>query len=416
MSFEDVRNTLVERLDEGDRGDRGWFIITRVHVALSWLKGIAEYLESRSLGGAVQLSGMDYQRLAQIIDSQTADPGVQLRRHHLLVMDKPLQLLRRPAEPSWSTVELTNFGRALAATDDPAAILESVLSEMRFAVVPWSSADRAERYGEFDLPVYEATKQVLAACDGYVDRDEFDLFVSRIREASEIDWATSAIELYRDLTEAEQGELRLEVRNRIPGAKAYSNWRDIGLHTFSLFSLGTSMVRDGTTLRLTGNWAKKQLKVVSPPAEGGAPQELKLPEPIASEDLMSPPAAPATNDGADAESFVAKVLRAEGWTVAFYTNRRGFGFDLWAKKGDSAIVVEVKSSVGQLGSVSLTETEYRASVEHGQNFVLALVEHLDSDNPKLTMVENPAEVLAMNEKTAKSYTIARAEWINAAEP
>ena len=45
-SLEEVRRKLVDRLEEGDRGDRGWFVITRVHVALSWLKGIAEYLEN----------------------------------------------------------------------------------------------------------------------------------------------------------------------------------------------------------------------------------------------------------------------------------------------------------------------------------------------------------------------------------
>ena len=64
MSLDDVHQRLVVRLDQGDRGDRGWFVITRVHVALSWLKGIAEYLEYRGNGKVIRPTGQDYDRLA----------------------------------------------------------------------------------------------------------------------------------------------------------------------------------------------------------------------------------------------------------------------------------------------------------------------------------------------------------------
>jgi hypothetical protein len=412
MSFEDVRRILIDRLEEGDRGDRGWFIITRVHVALSWLKGIAEYIEARGSGGVVELTPSDYQRLATIIETSTADPGVQLRRHHLLVMDKPLQLLRRTNEPYWREVELTAYGRALALSEDPAVVLEDVLSEVRFASEPWCSKDRAVRYQEFDLQVYEVTKSVVAACDGYIDRDEFDFFVSRIRDASEIEWAIDAITHYRALASPEKAALNNEVKKRVPGDKEYANWRDIALHTFSLFSLGTSMVRDGKVLALTENWTAVHSGATAD-LEGTAPPSLKMPEPTDSEALLNPPSAPASNDGSDAESFVAKVFRSQGWTVAFYTNRRGFGFDLWAKKEDAAIVIEVKSSVGQLGSVTLTENEHRAAVEHGGNYVLALVEHLDSDAPMLRLIENPVEKLDIVERTATTYSVSRAEWLRA---
>lgn len=414
MSFEKVHKLLLDRLDEGDRGDRGWFIITRVHVALSWLKGIAEYIEARSYSADVILSIPDFQRLATIIETNTINPGVQLRRHHLLVMDKPLQLLRRTKEPSWREVELTAHGRALANSDDPSDILELVLSEIRFASIPWCSRDRAERYEDFDVPVYEAMRRVLIASDGYIDRDEFDFFVSRIRVLDEVPWAIDAIAMYRQLPRAEQISLRTEVSSRIPGEKAYANWRDVGLHTFSLFSLGTSMVRDGSILRLTENWAAAYTLGVQQAEEGAAP-ELKMPEPEDSNALLTPPSAPASNNGSDAESFVAKIFRSQGWTVAFYTNRRGFGFDLWARKEDLAIVIEVKSSVGQLGAITLTDNEYRAAVEHGENHVLALVERFDSDSPALRLIENPAETLNIIEKTSTTYTVSRAEWLQAIE-
>ena len=427
MSLERVRRGLVNRLEEGDRGDRGWFVITRVHVALSWLQGIAEYLENRGGGRDISLTRQDYQRLATIIETYRHDPGVQLRRHHLLVMDKPLQLLRRVHGRQWKLIALTELGRELASTDDPAGVLEQSLSAIKFAVEPWSPRDRVAQYGEFCLRVYDAMKQVLQSCNGYIDRNEFDFFVSRIRRSSEVARAATAIADYRALAPREQNSLHDEVRNRIPAAKAYSNWRDVGLHTFSLFSLGTAMVRNETRLLLTSDWVNVHAVPALPippagpaefaalaPPEGVAPPRLRMPEPPELEYLLTPPSAPASNDGADAESFVAKVLRSQGWEVAFYTNRRGYGFDLWARRENRAMVIEVKSSLGALGAVSLTTTEHQAAQKHGDSYVLALVEHLNSDSPRLLMVQNPVATLRIVERMSASYVIARAEWLRAA--
>lgn len=409
MSLDYVRNILVSRLEEGDGGDRGWFIVTRVHVALSWLKGIAEYIETRGSGRSVVLQARDYERLAVIVETSTDSPGIQLRRHHLLVMDKPLQLIHRISEPSWKEIELTEHGRELATSADPAIVLENVLSKVRFASVPWCSTKRADRYDDFSVRPYEATRLVAAASEGLIDRDEFDFFVSRIRTEEEVDWAIDAIAKYRQLSGNEQLALRSEVSRRITGKKAYENWRDVGLHTFSLFSLGTSMVRDGSILRLTDNWTAAYA-AGSDRAEATA-SELRMPEPANSDALLTPPSAPARNDGSDAESFVAKVFRAQGWKVAFYTNRRGFGFDLWARKEDIAIVIEVKSSVGQLGAITLTKNEYLAATEHGENYVLALVEHLGTDRPNLRLIENPAAKLDIVERASITYTVSREEWL-----
>jgi len=418
MSLEGVRRTLVDRLDEGDRGDRGWFVITRVHVAVSWLKGIAEYLENRGGGDSIHLTGRDYQILARIIGTEVDNPSVQLRRHHLLVMDKPLQLLQRVNGTKWHQIVLTDRGRDLAYTDDPAAVLEQSLSAIQFAVEPWTPPNRVGQYRDFDLRAYKVTKQVLRRCDGYIDRNEFDFFVSRIRRRDEVSKAGAAITAYRALTPEEQGTLHTEVRNRIPGNKAYSNWRDVGLHTFSLFSLGTSMVREGTRLLLTADWVGAQVTSAAAPAAPAAPApppQLRMPEPPEVEELLSPPATRVGNDGADAESFVAKVLRSQGWEVAFYTSRRGYGFDLWARRQDRAMVVEVKSSVAALGAVSLTSTEYRAAQEHGDSYVLALVEHMDSVSPRLRMIQNPVATLQVEERRSASYVITRAEWLRVAD-
>ena len=244
--------------------------------------------------------------------------------------------------------------------------------------------------------------------------------MSRIRSDAEVSWAADAIRAYRTLTEGEKESLHHEVRSRIPGAKEYSNWRDVGLHTFSLFSLGTSMVRQDTRLLLTRAWVQKRAAYRSaggkaasavPPRKGSSPPLLRMPTPPEAEGLLAPPTTPVGNDGADAESFVAKVLRSQGWQVAFYTNRRGYGFDLWARRGRRAMLVEVKSSLGALNSVSLTSTEYRAAREHGDSYVLALVEDVASASPKLRFIQNPAARLAVKERKATSYVIYRAEWL-----
>lgn len=426
MSLEEVRHTLVDRLKEGDRGDRGWFVITRVHVAVSWLKGIAEYLENRGGSGVIHLTGHDYQRLARIIGTEGKDPGAQLRRHHLLVMDKPLQLLQRVNGRNWSQIILTDRGRDLAYTDDPAAVLEEALSAIQFAAEPWTPPKRVGQYRAFDLRVYEVTKQVLWHCDGYIDRNEFDFFVSRIRDSGEASKAAAEIAAYRALTPREQDSLHSEIRDRIPGDKEYSNWRDVGLHTFSLFSLGTSMVREGKRLLLTAEWVGVHAVPSSAPgtlvgpaastAPGGVPaSQLRIPEPPQVEELLSPPVTRVSNDGADAESFVAKVLRSQGWEVAFYTNRRGYGFDLWARREDRAMVVEVKSSVAALSAVSLTPMEYRAAQEHRDSYVLALVEDMDSVSPRLRMIQNPVAVLQIEKRISASYVITRAEWLRVAD-
>lgn len=415
MTLAAVRRKLMNRLDEGDRGDRGWFVITRVHVATSWLKGITEYLESRGGASAIHLTGRDYARLATIIETTNRNPGVQLRRHHLLVMDKPLQLLQRVDGRSWDRIVLTERGRALANADDPAQVLEQSLYAIRFAVAPWSPRDRVTQYSDFNVHVYRAMKRVLEASDGHVDRNEFDFFVSRIRTQAETNWAIEAIMQYRELRPDERDTLHREVRTRIPGVKAYSNWRDIGLHTFSLFSLGTSMVREGTRLLSTSEWVGRHAK---PPADvkvtATSARQLRMPEPPETNELLTPPAAPASNDGADGESFVAKVLRAQGWEVAFYTNRRGYGFDLWARRGNRAMVIEVKSSLGALGAVTLTPTEYQAAKHHGDSYILALVEHTGSDAPVVRMIQNPLANLTIDTRTSTTHLISRTAWLRVA--
>ena len=419
MSLAGVRNTLCTRLDEGDRGDRGWWVLTRVHLSANWICGITRYLFDRAGDRAVTLSAPDYRAIAGLVGIINVDPGVELRRHHLLAMYRPLRIFTRIPEHRWGQVQLTPAGCELATEADTAAVFEGILGEIRFAVEPWATRGRAEEYAEFDVPVYEATLAVLEQCDGFIDRNEFDFFVSRIRSEAEIGWAANAIADYRQLSNHDQESLHQEVQSRIPAdatGKKYQNWRDVGLHTFSLFGLGKSMVRDGQRLLLVGTWAAPAPAPVrrqGPARVAPQPPALRLPDTPEDDELLVPPAAAEANDGTDAEALVAKALQSQGWTVAFYTNRRGYGFDLWARKERHAMLIEVKSSTGTLGSISLTATEYRAAQEHGPHYVLALVEHLGSDTPRLHMLADPANNLEIRERQTTDYTIARRTWTQA---
>src|SRR5205823_3757915 len=160
-----------------------------------------------------------------------------------------------------------------------------------------------------------------------IDRDEYDLFLSRLRNSEEVAWAIDGIREYRELPTEQQSELLNLVRDRIPGAKEYQNWRDMALHTFSLFSMGTSLVRVERRLFLAADVEDLPPPPGAPPM---APQPrqflpLALPEPPATEELMDPPVGVEANSGSDGELAVGKLLSASGWRVVYYTNRRGFG-------------------------------------------------------------------------------------------
>ena len=129
-----------------------------------------------------------------------------------------------------------------------------------------------------------------------------------------------------------------------------------------------------------------------------------------SPDLLAPPASPEANTGTEAESLIAKLLKADGFQVAFYTNRRGFGFDIWAKKADMAIVVEVKSSVADMSTITLTRLEHEAAKQYGNSFVLALVDQLGTGTPRVRWIQNPFSKLSISCFKVVQYTVNKSDW------
>jgi len=422
--YDALRASLVARLDEADRGDRGWFLITRVHLSAGRVKGLCEYLLSRGRGASITVGPSDYVRMAEYAGVTTSNPGQALRRHHLLALELPLQLVRRTDGRHWREIELTERGRQLASSAQINEVLEESLDDIVFCQVPWYSSSRKQEYSDFEVAPYVAAKELLDMTGGWIDRDEFDLFVSRIRRCDEIMDTATRVREYRELKLAQQADLRDEVRSRIATAKRYQNWRDLALHTFSLFSLGSTVVRDGIYLRLASSAIERrktglQRRVrtrtgTSVRSKPDLSPLLTIPDVPITDELQSPPIEPAANTGTDAELLIGKLLRADGWKVAYYSKRRGFGFDIWAQKEKAGLVIEVKSSVGRMNAVVLTPTEYKAAVKYSGNFILAIVEKVSASNPAVRMIQDPVATTIVKKQETLSYVIRRASWETAA--
>lgn len=438
MTFAELRDALTARLDEGDRGDRGWWLLTRVHLSAVRLQQIASYLHDAGAAHALTLTPGHYRNLARNLEIDTQDPAVVINRHYFLAMDTPLRLIERVDARRWQDIRLTPAGIALATATDTIEVLEHQLASIWFCRVPWYSQGRADEYAAFNVRPYQVILDVMARTAGYVDVDEFDLFVSRIRAEAEIDPAVARIAAFRLLTGPQKQVLRQLVEDRIPrGAgndprKPYSNWRDVARHTFSLFSLGERAIRVENELLLTRALARpvteeaeaeedatarpQQRPARARPAPAPrAPTVLRIPDAEAPEELLSPPAAPQANSGADSELLIGKVFAAAGWEVVYYNQRRGYGFDLWVRKDGQAFVVEIKSFVGQGGSVTLTALEFEAANHHGANFLLVVVEDAATYRPIVRVIQNPAASLIFTESQSSQFSAGRAVWLAAAE-
>jgi Holliday junction resolvase-like predicted endonuclease len=414
MSLASLRTAVRRRLDESPGGDHGWWITTRVHLDAGWLQAFVTYLHDAGFEQPRRLSDADYFALGRLAGVRSDDPGVTLRRHQLLAMEKPLRLIARTDGRSWGRIHLTAEGLALATNQDTGSVLEDVLSAIRFCEEPWFTPQRAAEYSEFSIRPYRAALDVMAQVDGWIDRDEHDLFVSRLRSDAEVLPAVPAILDFRQLSPGERESLLEEVRRRIDGEKPYQNWRDMALHTFSLFSLGTSAVRLDRRLTLVSRSVESGGGSRRPAPGRRAPQPRRtqplLDVPEAPPELAAPPVAPAANVGTDGELLVGKILEADGWSVVYYSNRRGFGFDIWAQRGQQAMLVEVKSSLQQASTVTMTRLEFEAAERYRANYVLAIAEHVASSAPTVHFIIDPATVLTVTEATAPEYRVGRASW------
>lgn len=123
-----------------------------------------------------------------------------------------------------------------------------------------------------------------------------------------------------------------------------------------------------------------------------------------------PVAVPAgeINSGVAAELAVAAELINDGWDVVYRGNQRGFGYDLEAIREDQTLRVEVKSSVS-FTTPELTETEWLAAQNYGDEYVLAVVDFLGSDKQWIWYLRNPAAAAVPVELTMAVFRLPRSD-------
>lgn len=165
-------------------------------------------------------------------------------------------------------------------------------------------------------------------------------------------------------------------------------------------SLGSSTVVSSGRSPVTSNATSAPIAPppVGHPVLGGTP---------------TPP--PNTNNGWDAEQYVAAALTADGWT-AHIVSRQQLGYDIFVQRGTQKRYIEVKSSLG-LCSPSLTAREWQQASYHANSYVLAIVENFNPTSQNVVYwVRDPANRCSATPQTTISHGIARASWAAAAIP
>ena len=108
MDFAALLVALTARLNEADRGDRAWWLLTRVHLSAVRLQQIVAYLLDAGADVDLELTPAHYANLATILGIGTANPAQGINRHYFLAMDTPLRLLERADGVHWSRVALNS--------------------------------------------------------------------------------------------------------------------------------------------------------------------------------------------------------------------------------------------------------------------------------------------------------------------
>lgn len=176
-----------------------------------------------------------------------------------------------------------------------------------------------------------------------------------------------------------------------------------------LFDCDPASYLNAAILRLAGEGVvvgRPSSAAAAPPAGGTAaigpplrPEAQPLPE-------LSPPI--LLNSGVGAELAVAADLAQNGWEVSYRGSQSGMGYDLEAMQDAERLCVEVKSSVG-FTTPELTESEWRAAQEHGERYVLAIVDFYGSPKQALWYVRDPATNVTPGERTETIYRLPRSE-------
>ena len=381
------------------------------------------------------LSDHDYDDLQRALGRSVPNAGAKrvLNRHLLLNMWRPLRLLERVRTDRINPFQLTDYGLELAHTTEPRRVLESVLRDMRFVHAEWSRPKVTASYTGISVHPYRVLKAVLNGVGGYLAREEYRLFLSRMRtdDDSSINEAIELIRDYRTHSENARASLLALEAPLFPKPKSYRNWVDMDLHTFSLFSLGTQFRRNDTVLVLSGTAVDVTVAnaFVFPQGSASVPTPvpdsirrpvqrqvaLKTPAADPAFDIPPPPSIEA-NSGQEAEGFIRRLLEGNGFEVRDFSRFRGYGFDLWARHSTAGFVYycEVKSSTKALRNIEFTRLEVEAAELYGERYVVFCVEHFDfsESTGEVWTLQDPWRDLPSVHmpRTTTVYSAPRSEW------
>ena len=414
----------------------GWWLTTREHQDVATLVTAVQYLYGRFGSQEISLSDNNYNQLQQTLGQVVPAGGAKtvLNRHLLLNMWRPLRLLERARANRIIPFRLSDRGLELAQTTEPRRVLEAILRDIRFVDTNWTRPKVVTSYAGISVRPHHVLSEVLAGVGGYLTRNEYRLFVSRMRSDND-QLLAEAIELIEDFRVAPNSTrtqlLALE-GPLFPRAKSHQNWVDMDLHTFSLFALGTRFRRNDSVLVLSGTAIDATVANAFIFPEGTAPAEIEVPDTVRKPgqrqvplrtpaadpnfDLPPPPSIEA-NTGQEAEGFVRRLLEANGFEVRDFSRFRGYGFDLWARHAASqpAYYCEVKSSTGNLGTVEFTRLEIEAAEQYRERYIVFCVEQFDSSasTGEVRTIQDPWGHLPSVQipKTTTTHSAPRSEWL-----
>ena len=130
------------------------------------------------------------------------------------------------------------------------------------------------------------------------------------------------------------------------------------------------------------------------------------------EEPLPPPPPPQVNTGYAAEMYVQAQLEADDWTVT-NVSRLSLGWDLEARRGNQTRYIEVKSSVNNSISPTMTDNEWQAAQEQGVNYWLALITNFrENQDNGISWVQDPHAVLTPTENTRVVHSISQTDWLN----
>jgi Domain of unknown function (DUF3883) len=135
---------------------------------------------------------------------------------------------------------------------------------------------------------------------------------------------------------------------------------------------------------------------------GPLPPELPFGAPLP--ELDSPG---VINSGIGAELTVAAELSMQMWDVTYTGNRQLLGYDLLAQRDGVVLRIEVKSSVG-FTTPELTESEWSAALDHGDAYVLAVVDFYGSERQETWYLRNPAAIARPTIRQVNVFRLPRA--------